>query len=304
MQVDGKVVVITGAAGGIGAALARRFAAEGAAGSRAVRCRRRGGARAGVRHRPGDPGSGATSPTARRSPAWSTARRGGVRPGRPVLLQRRHHHRRRPRHDRGRLAAGLGGQRASRTSTRPGPCCRRMLDARRRLPAADLLGGRAADRGRRRAVRGDQARGGGVRRVAVDHVRRTGASRSARCARRACGTPMLDDGARAAGHVGALVTAASGAVLTPEEVADAVVDGLAAERFLILPHPEVATYRRNKARDPDRLARRDARDRRAGRGRVVTAWFGSKRCLVGWRCCAQVPGGRPGGEQGEGVRGG
>ena len=53
------------------------------------------------------------------------------------------------------------------------------------------------------------------------------------------------------GTSGALVTAASGAVLTPEEVADAVVDGLAAERFLILPHPEVAGYRRSKVRDPD-----------------------------------------------------
>ncbi|GLH98876.1 SDR family oxidoreductase [Phytohabitans aurantiacus] len=63
-------------------------------------------------------------------------------------------------------------------------------------------------------------------------------------------TPMLDDGL-AAGHVGALVTAASGAVLTPDEVADAVVDGLAAERFLILPHPEVASYTRKKAADPD-----------------------------------------------------
>ena len=41
-------------------------------------------------------------------------------------------------------------------------------------------------------------------------------------------------------------------VLTPEAVADAVVEGLAAERFLILPHPEVATYIRRKADDYDR----------------------------------------------------
>ncbi|HEX2773913.1 MAG TPA: SDR family oxidoreductase [Micromonosporaceae bacterium] len=63
-------------------------------------------------------------------------------------------------------------------------------------------------------------------------------------------TPMLTEGL-AAGHVGALVTAASGAVLDPDKVADAVVDGLAAERFLILPHPEVAAYVRRKAEDPD-----------------------------------------------------
>ncbi len=63
-------------------------------------------------------------------------------------------------------------------------------------------------------------------------------------------TPMLQDGL-AAGHLGARVTAASGRVLQPDEVADAVVDGLAAERFLILPHPEVAQYAQRLATDPD-----------------------------------------------------
>ncbi|MDG4826647.1 SDR family NAD(P)-dependent oxidoreductase [Asanoa sp. WMMD1127] len=64
-------------------------------------------------------------------------------------------------------------------------------------------------------------------------------------------TPMLEQGL-ARGHAGAQVTAAAGAVLTAEEVADAVIDGLAAERFLILPHPEVATYQRRKSENPDR----------------------------------------------------
>jgi NAD(P)-dependent dehydrogenase (short-subunit alcohol dehydrogenase family) len=41
-------------------------------------------------------------------------------------------------------------------------------------------------------------------------------------------------------------------MLTPEEVADAVVDGLAEDRFLILPHPEVAEYERRKAADRER----------------------------------------------------
>jgi len=41
-------------------------------------------------------------------------------------------------------------------------------------------------------------------------------------------------------------------VLTPEAVADAVIGGLDAERFLILPHPQVATYLRRKADDYDR----------------------------------------------------
>ena len=43
--------------------------------------------------------------------------------------------------------------------------------------------------------------------------------------------------------------------LEPEVVADAVVKGIAAERFLILPHPEVAEYFRRKAEDYDRWLR-------------------------------------------------
>ena len=38
-------------------------------------------------------------------------------------------------------------------------------------------------------------------------------------------------------------------VIEPEEVAEAVVAGLADERFLILPHPEVGEYFRRKADD-------------------------------------------------------
>ena len=38
----------------------------------------------------------------------------------------------------------------------------------------------------------------------------------------------------------------------PEQVADVVVAGLRDERFLILPHPEVADYLRRKADDYDR----------------------------------------------------
>lgn len=44
----------------------------------------------------------------------------------------------------------------------------------------------------------------------------------------------------------------SGTVIEPEQVADAVVAGLDAEQFLILPHPEVATYFQRKATDYDR----------------------------------------------------
>ena len=41
-------------------------------------------------------------------------------------------------------------------------------------------------------------------------------------------------------------------VLSPEAVADAVIDGLEHENFLIVPHPEVATYMRRKSEDHDR----------------------------------------------------
>ncbi len=45
---------------------------------------------------------------------------------------------------------------------------------------------------------------------------------------------------------------ASGEIIEPSVVADAVVAGIDAEKFLILPHPEVATYFQRKAGDYDR----------------------------------------------------
>jgi len=41
-------------------------------------------------------------------------------------------------------------------------------------------------------------------------------------------------------------------ILAPERVADAVVAGVRDERFLILPHPEVATFEQRRAADRDR----------------------------------------------------
>lgn len=64
-------------------------------------------------------------------------------------------------------------------------------------------------------------------------------------------TPLLMD-PLAEGEPAAQAVAASGEILTPERVADAVVAGLAEARFLILPHPEVGTFWAQKASDPDR----------------------------------------------------
>jgi NAD(P)-dependent dehydrogenase (short-subunit alcohol dehydrogenase family) len=48
------------------------------------------------------------------------------------------------------------------------------------------------------------------------------------------------------------VVRSAGEMLEPEEVADIVVEAIDAERFLILPHPEVLTFFQRKAMDYDR----------------------------------------------------
>ena len=45
------------------------------------------------------------------------------------------------------------------------------------------------------------------------------------------------------------------APMSPEEVADIVVQGLADERFLILTHPQMAEWVQRKAADPERWIR-------------------------------------------------
>jgi NAD(P)-dependent dehydrogenase (short-subunit alcohol dehydrogenase family) len=51
---------------------------------------------------------------------------------------------------------------------------------------------------------------------------------------------------------GSVSSAAVDGVLSPEQVADVVLAGVADERFLILPHPEVATYEQRRAADRER----------------------------------------------------
>lgn len=62
-------------------------------------------------------------------------------------------------------------------------------------------------------------------------------------------TSLLEEASK--GSMNFLVESA----LAPADVAEAVIEGLASERFLILPHPEVAEYFRRKANDYDRWLR-------------------------------------------------
>jgi NAD(P)-dependent dehydrogenase (short-subunit alcohol dehydrogenase family) len=64
-------------------------------------------------------------------------------------------------------------------------------------------------------------------------------------------TPLLMD-PLAAGEPGAQAVAASGAIITADQVADAALRGVREGTFLILPHPEVGTFWAQKASDPDR----------------------------------------------------
>jgi NAD(P)-dependent dehydrogenase (short-subunit alcohol dehydrogenase family) len=65
-------------------------------------------------------------------------------------------------------------------------------------------------------------------------------------------TPLLNDGLGGEEGLGFRVVAAAAPVLEPDDVAQAVVEGIAEERFLILPHGEVLDFFQRKAADYDR----------------------------------------------------
>jgi NAD(P)-dependent dehydrogenase (short-subunit alcohol dehydrogenase family) len=69
-------------------------------------------------------------------------------------------------------------------------------------------------------------------------------------------TPLLREGLDSpeadGAALGPRVVRSAGDLLQPEQVADEVVDALAEERFLVLPHPEVLTFFRRKGDDYDR----------------------------------------------------
>jgi NAD(P)-dependent dehydrogenase (short-subunit alcohol dehydrogenase family) len=77
--------------------------------------------------------------------------------------------------------------------------------------------------------------------IAITHAR-DGIKVSVLCPQ-AVRTPMTADGPGVAGVDG---------MIEPEEAAECVIEALREERFLVLPHPEVATYIQRKTSDYDR----------------------------------------------------
>jgi NAD(P)-dependent dehydrogenase (short-subunit alcohol dehydrogenase family) len=68
-------------------------------------------------------------------------------------------------------------------------------------------------------------------------------------------TPMMaaaEDGGAGMDSTGVESVRAAGEILAPRDVAETVIQGLADERFLILPHPAVLEYFQRKASDYDR----------------------------------------------------
>ena len=79
-------------------------------------------------------------------------------------------------------------------------------------------------------------------------------------------TPMLERGMQEAAAAAAL---SAGGLIEPEDVADALIAGIREERFLILPHENVATFMARKGTDPERWLngmRRLVREARTGHG--------------------------------------
>ncbi|MFP3906931.1 MAG: SDR family oxidoreductase [Acidimicrobiales bacterium] len=84
----------------------------------------------------------------------------------------------------------------------------------------------------------------------------------------AVATNMAGGRRRPVGQAPTKGSAGADGVLEAEEVASAVVEGLAREEFLILPHPEVATYEQRRATDRERWLRGMRRSNAA----MMAAW--------------------------------
>ena len=116
------------------------------------------------------------------------------------------------------------------------------------------LGGRPADPARRGALQRDQHRGDRLRRwLAIRHGD-NGIGVSCVCPM-GVDTPLLrgmSDSQDAEIRVAGAAVTNAGAVISPDAVADLVVEAIAGGTFLVLPHPEVLAMYRQKGADYDR----------------------------------------------------
>ncbi|MET9345724.1 SDR family oxidoreductase [Streptomyces termitum] len=82
-----------------------------------------------------------------------------------------------------------------------------------------------------------------------------------------CPQGVRTDMLAASGSAGDLVLAPT--AIEPGAVADALFDAMAADRFLVLPHPEVAGFHRARAQDPERWL--------SGMNRLQRSWEAGAR---------------------------
>ncbi|MGH9119405.1 MAG: SDR family oxidoreductase [Acidimicrobiales bacterium] len=246
MEVRDRVAVVTGGANGIGRALVERFAAEGAGGVVVVDLDERGVAE--TVESIGEVGLGLTADVGLTSDIESVVRRTEARFGRIDLFCSN---------------AGLGGGGGLET---PDETWQHLWDVNvmAHVHAARAVLPAMLDRGDGYLLHTASAAGlltniGNASYSVTKHAvvalaewlaityGDRGIGVSCLCPQGVRTRLLLDAMDDPAGAV-----VISQGVIEPEDVADAVIEGLAERRFLILPHPEVADYYRHKADDPER----------------------------------------------------
>jgi NAD(P)-dependent dehydrogenase (short-subunit alcohol dehydrogenase family) len=252
MRVRGQVVVITGGAGGIGAALARRFAAEGAAGILVADLDGEGAARVAAEvSAAGVPALARRTDVTVEAEVAATVAAAGQRFG-PVDLMC----------SNAGIASGLGLEAGDEDWSRAW-----SVNVMAHVYAARAVVPDMVRRGGGYLLQTCSAAGlltsvGDAPYAASKHAAvafaewlsitygHAGVRVSALCPQ-GVRTAMISEGL-AEGHPAVAAMRASEEILEPDRVADEVVEGLAAERFLILPHPQVADYERHRTADRDR----------------------------------------------------